>query len=116
MFARIAGLILGSVLFWTSMRSLQSHAETRLRNSRIIAVPSWLSFLCGRPLPDNKVYLPAMLLQLGSLVAGLVWFPVVFLGLSEQMLMYLGGGMFAISLVAFAVAQVESVLANRRTK
>ena len=99
--------------WWALYRLSHKHASQRnLARYYFITAPSWLTTICGRPLPDDRLELGAMLGQIGSLLLSIAGWPMLCLRLnhSKQVAVYLiiGIGMQAIPiLVSITVALIR---------
>ncbi len=47
----------------------------------LIKVPSWMSFLCGNPIPDNEVEVSGMVSQLLAWFGVVLWVALILLGI-----------------------------------
>lgn len=111
---RMALMPLTSAVFWTFF--FVQHKDGGDATERLlIRVPPWLSFLCGRPLPDHRVDLSSMLGQLGSLVSSLLWVPGIIFGVEIQWLVRIFVALLWMTVVvAFAARLAAIALARRR--
>jgi hypothetical protein len=68
------GALLSSALWWSYFR--YGHGSALQHNRAgycFITAPSWLSVICGRPLPDNQVELVHALGQVCGLLLSVIW-------------------------------------------
>lgn len=111
MYLRTLGMIMGSAGMWFFFHMLHDKGMNGTMKRHVIRVPRWLGLLCGRPLPDNKVELAAMLGQLGTFLAFLLWGLGLLLNLDIWSLVTLCAGTLGASvIVCFATRVTISVI------
>jgi hypothetical protein len=103
--------MLGAAMPWEMCRLGHRAAESdQSEHYCLITVPSWLSTICGRPLSDNRLEIGYMLCQIGSLVMGISWLPMAWLGLdhSHRLVIYSGicVGTVIVSVAARLIARL----------
>lgn len=82
------------------------------RRYHLIRVPPWLSWLCGRPLPDNQIELEFIIFQLFNLLSTLLWAPFL-IGLRINNLLALvliTAYMMMVSIVPFAAHSILNLI------
>jgi hypothetical protein len=95
--------IIGVAIIWVGARNGQVQVANAVPTRwprYVIAVPTWLSFLCGYPLPNNQVELSRMCSQIGALLLGLVWIPlkIAMVGQNLRLLILLIGFLTLLSI------------------
>lgn len=110
----IGATILG-VWLWAFFRQIQEFAPKRGKSAGyyFLTVSPWLSFICGRPLPENRLELGLTLGQIGAVLVSISWLPMVWFGLShtQRMVIYFAGYLGAV--IVSVIVRVIVMLANR---
>lgn len=85
-----------------------------LKPPLLVRVPYWLSLLCGQPLEGNKVNVGSMVIQIGALVAGLVWLLGVMAGLDFRIaaIIYV----FMLMGIPVLAGHIETLIQGKRTR
>ena len=109
--SRIASLIFCSLVFWVIF--WPTHRDKKGKGDYIIQVPSWLNWLCGRPRPDNKLELSAMIMQIGCLISIVLWLPMRLLRIDESLQVTLAGSVLLIAFSVGAIVQIVGVVMAR---
>lgn len=104
---RIAVGVLANLILWIGLRFQQKQDD---EDSYFIDVPSWLSWLCGRPRLDHKLELGAMVAQVGSILAILLCLLTWPLNLVQCCLVTFCGGP---SIIAILVGLIARIVARR---
>ncbi len=79
----------------------------------LLTAPGWLSFFCGRPLPDHKLDLSSLIGQLGALLAYVLRLLALWIGLDFSHRARIQVGAVAATLVvAIAVQGVVALVAR----
>lgn len=107
--------MLGGILMWAACRSGHrvTYGKGRAASYCLVTVPSWLSIVCGRPLPDNKLEIGYMLGQIGGLFLSIFWLPMAWLGLDHSQRLIIYSSMYVGTVVISFAVQVTSRLVIR---
>ncbi len=112
------------ILSWFYFRGGQANRvrtanrDGLFEQAHVVRVPSWLSRLCGSPLPDNQLELVFTICQMGILIWGLVGGLALLLARnSQQMIQVLatiGMALLAVTLIVQVGASLLKKISARR--
>ena len=113
----IGGLSIGAfwwLIYWRAhSRALKINAP----GFYYMKAPSWLTLMCGRPLPSGKLELVNTLAQIGGLALSVIWLPMYWFGLSHsQRVMIYSFLVLGEIFVPMVVYSVIAFCRRRRTK
>ena len=108
-------MMLGGMMMWSFFWSVHK-SEPRKRRSKgwhLITVPSWLSLICGHPLPDRKLEVALMVGQIGSLLFGFLWLPMTWLKLDHSQRVFIWSCVGTATFVTSFAVRITVMLINR---
>jgi hypothetical protein len=107
--------MIAGIWLWILFRSLYGFAlhKGRAEGYYFITVYSWLSVICGRPLPENKVEVSLMIGQIGSLLLSIIWVPMFWFGISHSQRITLYTGLLLSTLALPIAIQVIRKFVHR---
>jgi hypothetical protein len=109
------GATVTGVLLWAAFRQSQEFAPKKGESAGcyFLTAPSWLSFICGRPLPENRLELGLTLGQIGAVLMSISWLPMAWLGLShaQRVVIYSTGCLSTV--IVFVIMRVAVMLVSR---
>lgn len=107
--------MLGGIVMWSFFWSVHKFEpeKRRLKDWYPLTVPSWLSLACGHPLPNSKLELALMVGQVGSLLFGLLWLPMIWLGLDHSQRVFIWSCVGTATFVISFAIRLAVMLINR---
>jgi len=109
-----ASLVLSAVV-WEMFRFTHQYAAKRGPKSGyyLLTAPGWLSFFCGRPLPDHRLDLSGLIGQMGALLAYVLRLLALRIGLDFSHRARIQVGAIAATFVVVIVVQGMVALVAR---
>jgi len=113
----VAAWVFASLVLWLGAYNGQRSIGAVQRASwpsLFITVPGWISALCGRPQPGNRVELGRMVGQLGAWVLSILWIPLKLAQVEYSTRMQILAIGFIINLVvSFIISLIGGKLRSR---
>lgn len=111
----IIGATMLGILLWSLFRRIQEFASKKGKSGGyyFLTVPPWLSFICGRPLSENRLELGLTLGQIGVILVSISWLPMAYLGLSHTQRVVIYSIGYLSTVIVSVVIRVIVMLVNR---